>query len=458
MSLNKTNLTNAITTSVNAANSSCTTSDLVALSKSVKNIVENSCNYVALACDLPDISLGTVPEGTIFYAKDLTRPVLATATSWVGLDGRTYRKDVPDTTLYGWGYGRCGELGSGASFTCTSSPVQEITSTTEWKQLNAGGGTTHGIKAEGSLWAWGCGMCGAIGDNNNINRSSPVREASSSTNWCELSKGGSLSFMTAIKANGGLYAWGSGVCGVLANSNVVNINSPVQEISVSTWIKAANGRFHVLGIKTEGSLWAWGNGICGKLGNESVANMSSPIQEISSSTNWCDVAGAWQNSLGIKTDGTLWGWGNNFCGNNGDGTSTRRSSPVQEISSSTNWAQVSAGNYKTNVLNNLGQIFSFGYNANGELGNGIASVGTTPSPSQEFTSSTNWCGVDSGFCHVSAVKSDGTLWGWGKGDQGAIGDGTTIGRCSPVQELTSAADWYRVSAGVLYTIALKCTP
>jgi len=456
MPINKSNLETTVQSQIDGFTCATSPEDMLSAANSAKNLTNDIESHVSLGCELPDLNQGKTPVGSMFYVDELGVPVVAGSQSWLGIDGRTYRKDIPDTTLYAWGYNRCGELGDSTA-ACRSSPVQEIASTTVWKQVNAGGGTTHGIKNDGTLWGWGCGGTGSIGDGTITTISSPVQEITSSTAWCELSKGGSLSFMTAIKADGGLYAWGSGVCGVLANSNVINISSPVQEISVSTWIKAANGRCHALGIKTEGSLWAWGNGSCGKLGNESAANTSSPIQEISSSTNWCDVAGAWQNSLGIKTDGTLWGWGINFCGNNGDGTSTPRSSPVQEISSSTNWAQVSAGNYKTNALNNLGQIFSFGYNANGELGNGIVNFGITPSPSQEFTSSTNWCGVDSGFCHVSAVKSDGTLWGWGKGDCGAIGDGTTIGRCSPVQELTSAADWYRVSAGVLYTIALKCT-
>ena len=100
MSIDKTNIQSKITTTIAAANTSCTTSDLVASTRAFCSLISDSCNYITLACDLPDLAVGTTPEGTMFYVQELRRPVLATATSWLGLDGRLYRKDVDTGPLY----------------------------------------------------------------------------------------------------------------------------------------------------------------------------------------------------------------------------------------------------------------------------------------------------------------------------------------------------------------------
>jgi alpha-tubulin suppressor-like RCC1 family protein len=87
--------------------------------------------------------------------------------------------------------------------------------------------------------------------------------------------------------------------------------------------------------------------LCGRLGDNSAVNKSSPVREISSSTTWCQVDGGGSHSSGIKTDGTLWSWGYNGQGQLGDNTSTSRSSPVREISSTATWQQVSGGSNHT---------------------------------------------------------------------------------------------------------------
>jgi alpha-tubulin suppressor-like RCC1 family protein len=91
--------------------------------------------------------------------------------------------------------------------------------------------------------------------------------------------------------------------------------TPVQEIcSATNWCAVASGGNHKVAIKTDGTVWAWGNGGCGQLGDGTVTSKCSPVREISSSTNWCSVSGGSLNSSATKTDGTLWGWGSNFNG------------------------------------------------------------------------------------------------------------------------------------------------
>ena len=91
-------------------------------------------------------------------------------------------------------------------------------------------------------------------------------------------------------------------------------------------------------IKTDGTLWSWGYGLEGQIGDNNALNRSSPVQEITSSTTWCFISG----TKAIKKDGSLWAWGWNGCGQLGDGTITNRSSPVRESTLSNNWSSVSS--------------------------------------------------------------------------------------------------------------------
>jgi alpha-tubulin suppressor-like RCC1 family protein len=96
-----------------------------------------------------------------------------------------------------------------------------------------------------------------------------------------------------------------------------------------------------LAVKTNGTLWAWGEGSLGKLGLGNVLNRSSPVQ-VGALSNWSQVSAKNSFTIATKTDGTLWAWGNNFYGWVGDGTTVNKSSPVQ-IGSLTSWQSANYG-------------------------------------------------------------------------------------------------------------------
>jgi alpha-tubulin suppressor-like RCC1 family protein len=101
--------------------------------------------------------------------------------------------------------------------------------------------------------------------------------------------------------------------------------------------------YHSAAIKTDGTLWLWGCGASGRLGNNSTTDHSSPVQTVSTGTNWKQVSMGYTHSASIKTDGTLWLWGCNVAGNLGNNSTVDQSSPVQTVVSGTNWKQVGAG-------------------------------------------------------------------------------------------------------------------
>lgn len=189
------------------------------------------------------------------------------------------------------------------------------------------------------MWVWGTNFAGGIGDNTVISRSSPVQTISGGTNWCAVSVGNIQS--AAIKTDGTLWVWGSNSYGQLGDNTRINRSSPVQTISGGTNWRSINLRCtHVGAVKTDGSLWMWGDQTAGGLGENILIRRSSPVQTISGGTNWYNVSTGFRRTVATKTDGTLWAWGCGYSGNLGNNSTINQSSPVQTISGGTNWKNI----------------------------------------------------------------------------------------------------------------------
>ena len=306
--------------------------------------------------------------------------------------------------------------------------------------------------SDGGLWAWGWNDYGQLGDNTITSRSSPVQTIAGGTNWKSVAGGGLHT--AAIKTDGTLWSWGYNGNGQLGDNTITQRNSPVQTISGGTnWKLVAGGQYHTAAIKTDGTLWLWGRNSNGQLGDNTTTNQSSPVQTISSGTNWKLVACGQYHTAAIKTDGTLWTWGRNDFGQLGDNTVTHRSSPVQTIAGGTNWKLVAGGTYHTAAIKSDGTLWLWGWNLFGQLGNNT--VTNSSSPVQTIASGTNWKLVACGGNHTAAIKTDGTLWSWGVNNYGQLGDNTRTQRYSPVQTIAGGTNWKLVAGGWLYTATIK---
>jgi uncharacterized repeat protein (TIGR02543 family) len=162
------------------------------------------------------------------------------------------------------------------------------------------------------------------------------------------------------------------------------------------------------------------------------------------------IATGWYHTMALKSDGTLWAWGYNYDGQLGDGTTTLRLSPVQ-IGSDNNWVSVSAGDYHTIALKSDGTLWAWGRNDWGQLGDGTGANRISP---VQIGSDNKWVSISTGAGHTIALKSDGTLWAWGLNSSYQLGDGTGINSLSPVQ-IGSDNTWVSISAGANHTMALK---
>ena len=172
-----------------------------------------------------------------------------------------------------------------------------------------------------------------------------------------------------------------------------------------------------------------------------------------SDTDWSDVEGGRYNCLAIKTDGTLWSWGlNTDVPMVGDSTSINRSSPVQ-IGALTNWLKLSAGagSYKVAAIKTDGTLWGWGRDIFGEIGLNV--TGNKNSPNQ-VGALTTWLEVASGAYSTVATQTDGTLWCWGQGAGGQPGQNNTINKSSPTQVGTDT-DWAKTGATKEANFAIK---
>ena len=225
-----------------------------------------------------------------------------------------------------------------------------------------------------------------------------------------------------------LFSWGQNNLGQLGLGNTTYFSSPKQVGSLVSWSSLTSGSNFTLAIKTDGSLYAWGQNASGQLGLGNTTNYSSPKQ-VGALTTWLNIAaGIYYFCGAIKTDGTLWTWGNNGLGTLGLGNGTTYSSPKQ-VGALTNWLKITAG-YVMQSIKTDGTLWGWGYQPYGALGLGNTTGYSSP---KQVGVLTNWSTITAGNHYSISAKTDGTLWSWGYNAQGQLGLGDTTNRSSPVQ-------------------------
>ena len=246
---------------------------------------------------------------------------------------------------------------------------------------------TLAVKTDGTLWAFGRNNLGQLGDGTQVDKSSPV-QIGALTNWSKPIAGYNSSY--AIKTDGGLWAWGMGIYYTLGLGNNTNYSSPVQVGALTDWLDVAGGSYQgAFAVKTDGSMWSWGNGVPLTAQNNTTT-YNSPVQ-IGSLTTWLKVASGYGHGLAVKTDGTLWVWGNGTAGNYGalgQGVldPTGKSSPIQ-VGALTTWLDVAGCYYSSYGTTTSNELYVWGQNNQGQLGTG--SVSNVSSPVQ-VGSETYW--------------------------------------------------------------------
>jgi alpha-tubulin suppressor-like RCC1 family protein len=296
---------------------------------------------------------------------------------------------------------------------------------------------------------------GQLGLNNTIFRSSPVQLGSGNT-WSMIASSEYNTTCVGVKNNGTLWGWGNNLQGQLGLNNTVSRLSPVQIGALTNWAAAATAEYACAAIKTDGTLWILGHSAYRRSGmNDNVSNRSSPVQ-IGSNNTWSKIVGG-SNFLVVKTDGTLWTWGDNYYGQLGqnDNIGAYRSSPIQ-VGPGTTWSEVSisAGGTVLGIKTN-GTLWSWGQNSYGQLGHNTGPespdyIQSHRSVPTQIGALTNWLKVSAGSTCM-LIKSNGTLWHTGDSNGGGISVGPPLGpyyfnKSSPVQ-VGSDTNWSDAKVG-----------
>ncbi len=228
----------------------------------------------------------------------------------------------------------------------------------------------------------------------------------------------------------------------------------VSAADVSTWRFTSAGQEQTYAIKTDGTLWAWGSAEYGELGNGSKTpgKVSTPTQ-IGEDTNWSFAAGGSGRAFFIKTDGTMWSTGTAEGGVLGTNSSMAQTVPVQ-IGTDTDWAYVatsnSGDNYDAIAIKTNGTMWAWGKNDVGGLGLGNYNSCAVP---KQVGEDSDWKSVSLGSTHSLALKTDGTIWGCGEANNGELGQNS--GYKNTWVKVADAADWKEIYAIDKASYAIK---
>ena len=323
---------------------------------------------------------------------------------------------------------------------------------------------------QGSIWeysstvtalrAWGRNRFGYLGQNSVVDYSSPVQIPGTTWETIAIGTQGERPFGTAaVKSDGTLWVMGSSSRGSLGNNVPTSeyASSPVQ-IPGTTWSDGSYGPYGWRMLKTDGTLWGTGNNANGELGQNNIrtpsySGYSSPVQI--PGTDWSQVATGNANTFALRTDGTLWGWGGAGYGVLGQNdNNSARSSPVQVPGT---YSVVKMWNGGAHAVRTDGTLWSWGVNYGGQCGQNQTSPGSENSPSQVGSDTTWGQTIDTlgaGRDNALSIKTDGTLWMWGYNTKGQLGQNSIINYSSPVQ-VGSETTWRSANTNQYTTFATK---
>lgn len=244
----------------------------------------------------------------------------------------------------------------------------------------------------------------------------------------------------ALGDDGGTYSWGQDVYGQLGNGETVGSTSAPTTIATPagvTFIAIDAGDDHSVAIGDDGHTYAWGLNTYGQLGDGTTTSRSTPTKvQAPTGVTFTSVAAGEGHTLAIGDDGSVYAWGWNLFGQLGDGTTTNGSIPTKvPTPTDVDVTSIAAGGYHSLATGDDGTTYAWGNNANGQLGDESKVQRLTPTP-VKAPDGVSFGSIAAGAYHSLAISLDGTPYGWGFNDDGAVGDGTSgIDRLIPTEAL-----------------------
>jgi alpha-tubulin suppressor-like RCC1 family protein len=225
----------------------------------------------------------------------------------------------------------------------------------------------------------------------------------------------------AVTGDGLVQCWGNNFDGELGDGTTTDRTSAVAVLGLTGVVSVSAGGYHTCALTNSGGVKCWGYNGFGGLGDGTTVSKRVPVDVVGLSSGVAHITAGLYHSCATKTNAELWCWGNNGNGQLGDGTTTLRTTPAYIPSGG---RLISAGAFHTcGYAQGLGET-CWGSNLNGKLGDGstIQRLRAVNSVGLKFPANG---GVFAGVQHTCAFTSDGTARCWGANAEGQLGDGTT---------------------------------
>jgi hypothetical protein len=355
-----------------------------------------------------------------------------------------------DGTVVAWGNGGSGVLGAASYLSSSIAPVA-VSVVSNVVSVAAGRDHSLVLKDDGTVWAWGSSQYGQLGTGRfNISSYVPV-QVPGLTDVVAISAGDM--FSAAVTADGSVWTWGRNKWGSLTYGMLGNTgpdSATPSKVSGVSGVKAvAASQAFMLALKTDGTVWAWGRNNRGQLGNGVDPTTTPPIgapAPVLNLTGVTAISASFEFSMALKSDGTVWVWGDDYYGQLGNGLPVIVSgvnyiginSVPKPITSLSGVKAISAGLFNAAAIKSDGTVWTWGVNSSGQLG--LGTTAQPPIPINQVPGLSNMVSIAFGRSFVVAGKSDGSVWSWGKNSSfGALGNSSTTDSAVPVQVLGTNA-------------------
>jgi alpha-tubulin suppressor-like RCC1 family protein len=404
-------------------------------------VEDESGNVVTTSNALITVTFGTNPNNANLSGTATVVAVAGVATFpylSINLAGTGYTLIATESTA---------ELASAtsAAFNVT------VATTGLFASVNTGGNSTCGVTTSGAAWCWGNNSLGQLGNGATTNSSIPSAVAGG-LSFGSVSVGSLQFFSCGLATSGAAYCWGYNDYGQLGSGNFANSTTPVAVTGNLTFTSLSAGEGgQACGLVSGGAAYCWGYNGSGQLGSGSIAYSSSPLP-VSGGLSFSTIsAGENGTTCAVTTAGAGYCWGYNADGELGNGTTTLSSTPVA-VSGGLTFKSISAGFSSSCGLTASGAAWCWGDNIYGELGNGTTVNSTTP---VAVGGGLVFSAVSAGDAFACGITTSGAAYCWGYNGQGQLGNGSAARSGTPVAVL-GGLSFASISAG--YASACAVTP
>jgi alpha-tubulin suppressor-like RCC1 family protein len=353
-----------------------------------------------------------------------------------------------------WGYNEYGKLGDGTTTYLSNVPVAVVGLDSGVASVTAGYYHSCALTTTGGVKCWGHNSSGQLGDGTNNDSNVPVDVVGLGSGVAFLSSGSAHT--CAVTTGGGVKCWGYDVHGQLGDGAVSDSSVPVDVVGLSSGVSSvAAGAEHSCAVTTIGALKCWGGNYFGQLGDGTTGypNMptdlrsSVPVGVVGLASGVVSVAAGYADSCAVTTSGALKCWGYNYQGELGNGTLGEDRAPTDVIGLGFGVASVSLGSYHTCAVTTGGAVKCWGDNPSGQLGRD--SIGGSSVP-WDVVGLTDIAAVSAGGAHTCVVTTGGGMKCFGRNSRGQLGDGTDgawISNRGPVDVIGLGSGTVAVPAG-----------